>query len=512
MIGSNSRELSIVLKLQDQVSSELKGVQGRLESLRPTFNRMAGYGTAAFAGITAAIGVAANEARKAEDIESLFTLAFGNIKDEASDAAQTFADEFGRSESRIKDSLARVAFQFEASTNLSEEQMLRLSESMLPAAEGLALLDTNVEDGTQVMQAFSDALAGQNQQLGRMIGGYQESDIKTQALKEGIIEEGEELDRTARALALHSLFMDRTTASQEKMNEENRGTTDALIQLKDAVQTFKEAAGDPFLGLLKDIMEEITPIVQGIGEWVEENPELTKVIVLAVGALAGLVALLGTLGILILTVGPAVAFLATPFGIAVIAVMGLVAAGLYMWKNWEQVKKGLGMIWDAIKKIFWKGVDLALKYLFPLLPGGAIIKGIVENWDTIKEYLATALKNIVGVFSWAKDKIMSFLDPIIETAKKAIDLARRAKEMAGGAISGARDRVSSVIDRVTPFANGGIVTRPTMGLVGEAGPEAVIPLNKAGGFGGVTVNVYGDVSGRELVEKVKYQLSRELKR
>lgn len=29
-----------------------------------------------------------------------------------------------------------------------------------------------------------------------------------------------------------------------------------------------------------------------------------------------------------------------------------------------------------------------------------------------------------------------------------------------------------------PFAEGGIVTRPTMGLVGEAGPEAVIPLNQ----------------------------------
>ncbi len=37
---------------------------------------------------------------------------------------------------------------------------------------------------------------------------------------------------------------------------------------------------------------------------------------------------------------------------------------------------------------------------------------------------------------------------------------------------------------ITPFANGGIVRRPTVGLVGEAGPEAVIPLRSFanGGF------------------------------
>jgi len=33
------------------------------------------------------------------------------------------------------------------------------------------------------------------------------------------------------------------------------------------------------------------------------------------------------------------------------------------------------------------------------------------------------------------------------------------------------------------FASGGIVTRPTVGLIGEAGPEAIVPLNKAGALG-----------------------------
>jgi hypothetical protein len=41
------------------------------------------------------------------------------------------------------------------------------------------------------------------------------------------------------------------------------------------------------------------------------------------------------------------------------------------------------------------------------------------------------------------------------------------------------------------LANGGIVTSPTLALIGEAGPEAVIPLSQMGNMGGgmnITVN------------------------
>ena len=39
------------------------------------------------------------------------------------------------------------------------------------------------------------------------------------------------------------------------------------------------------------------------------------------------------------------------------------------------------------------------------------------------------------------------------------------------------------------FADGGIVNSPTAALIGEAGPEAVIPLNRMGSMGGSTVNI-----------------------
>jgi phage-related minor tail protein len=49
----------------------------------------------------------------------------------------------------------------------------------------------------------------------------------------------------------------------------------------------------------------------------------------------------------------------------------------------------------------------------------------------------------------------------------------------------------------TAFQHGGLVTKPTMGLVGEAGPEAIVPLGALGGGGGTTVNIYNQAPGTE---------------
>jgi hypothetical protein len=51
--------------------------------------------------------------------------------------------------------------------------------------------------------------------------------------------------------------------------------------------------------------------------------------------------------------------------------------------------------------------------------------------------------------------------------------------------------VPSAVPAPSPHAAGGIVVRPHVGLVGEAGPEAIIPLKKGGGgglLGSITVN------------------------
>ena len=62
---------------------------------------------------------------------------------------------------------------------------------------------------------------------------------------------------------------------------------------------------------------------------------------------------------------------------------------------------------------------------------------------------------------------------------------------------------------VTGLAEGGIVTRPIRALIGEAGPEAVIPLSKAGMVGSREIHLHiGNYMGDEMSKR---QLMRDLK-
>ena len=63
---------------------------------------------------------------------------------------------------------------------------------------------------------------------------------------------------------------------------------------------------------------------------------------------------------------------------------------------------------------------------------------------------------------------------------------------------------------VRPFAEGGIVTKAMMGLVGEAGAEAIIPLSKLGSMGSnITINVNAGMGtdgadvGQQIIEAIR---------
>jgi hypothetical protein len=57
--------------------------------------------------------------------------------------------------------------------------------------------------------------------------------------------------------------------------------------------------------------------------------------------------------------------------------------------------------------------------------------------------------------------------------------------------------------RIPRLAEGGIVSSPTLALIGEAGPEAVVPLDRLNSGGGVTINVTGGLAtSAEIGESV----------
>jgi len=74
------------------------------------------------------------------------------------------------------------------------------------------------------------------------------------------------------------------------------------------------------------------------------------------------------------------------------------------------------------------------------------------------------------------------------------------------------------------YASGGIVNKPTLGLVGEAGPEAIIPLSSARkdfasnkninvSVNGITVNMAGnEIDEEELAMKIGWQITKQIKK
>jgi hypothetical protein len=72
--------------------------------------------------------------------------------------------------------------------------------------------------------------------------------------------------------------------------------------------------------------------------------------------------------------------------------------------------------------------------------------------------------------------------------------------------------LQSVLASAPRMAEGGVVSNPTMALIGEAGPEAVIPLSQLGGFGGNTYNIYASGIGDQAIAQVVQNALQELNR
>ena len=144
---------------------------------------------------------------------------------------------------------------------------------------------------------------------------------------------------------------------------------------------------------------------------------------------------------------------------------------------------------------------------------------ILQNMASqITEKLAPAVKNtLVGAFGTLKEsmpgtldmlnKVLRALEGIVAAATAALDALDRVT--AGKASSGlgkGLGRLINPLGNIPGLAEGGIVTRPTLAMIGEGGQsEAVIPLDKLGKMGGgdIIINVTGGLAtSAEIGESV----------
>lgn len=475
MATSISRNVNFQMNLKNNATKELQGFHGQIEKLQPAFRKMALVGTASFAAIAAGVGKTVQMAGRAEDISALFDLAFSDTEDRMNKFVDEFANEFGRARTSIRQMASDMGFALSMGTDLASDSIADMTEELVFAAEALALADARIDSGEQAMLAFADAMNGSMQQARRYIPTLREANVEQKALEMGLIDVGGELSQTQRAMALYELIMEGTVMSQQRLTEAEGDYTDTKMRLSAAIQDASEVLGEQFLPMVTDLLERIVPVITKMGEWVEENPKLTRNLIIAAAAVSALVAGIGLLGMAIFVLKPAI------IGIGI--VIGALSLPILLI---------IGLIGVIVATIAF----LALNWR--------------EHWDTIKWATQQVTDKLTAIFKSAKERIMGFLQPIIDAAERAINLARRAKELAGGAISGARDRLQNFGAKITPFANGGIVTRPTLGMVGEAGPEAIIPLSKAGGMG-LTININGGFFGTDAGEELGDQIIKQLR-
>lgn len=170
--------------------------------------------------------------------------------------------------------------------------------------------------------------------------------------------------------------------------------------------------------------------------------------------------------------GAAVTFMTSPLGIAIIVIGLLVAAGVLLYKNWDKVKAKASELWEATKTVF-----------------SGMRDAITGAFDAAKEKVAAFFGWIGGKLSGLDEKISSI--PVIGTLYKGFKGGIGA---IGNALSGN--------SKVPALASGGVVTAPTLSLIGEGGePEAVIPLSKLEKIlGGASSSVGGGVTFAPVIQ------------
>jgi tape measure domain-containing protein len=157
-----------------------------------------------------------------------------------------------------------------------------------------------------------------------------------------------------------------------------------------------------------------------------------------------------------------------------------------IWQNvWTAIKNFITPIWEGIKTTAKGGFDwIVAKFNEVTAPINeawtSLWKGVGQVFTTVWEGVKETIKSS---FNWIIEKINSVIEALNNVASTGAD---------------ALGFDSFQIPKIPALANGGIVTRPTLALIGEAGPEAVLPLSKVGG-GGYGPTIYLTLTGNTFI-------------
>jgi hypothetical protein len=205
--------------------------------------------------------------------------------------------------------------------------------------------------------------------------------------------------------------------------------------LKNSIGETKESIGAALL----PVLEAVLPVLNKFAAWAQDNPKAFLAIAAAIGAVAAAIVVTN------------IAMALNPFSLIAAGVALLVVALVAAYNKFEWFRDGINAIVNTVIGFFAGMVNAAI---------GAV-NAIISAYNSI---------------------------PLLPDIPKAPTVP--VPQL--GATAAARPVAGRL--GIPRMAEGGIVTAPTLALIGEAGPEAVVPLDRMNTGGGVTVNVTGGLS------------------
>jgi hypothetical protein len=212
--------------------------------------------------------------------------------------------------------------------------------------------------------------------------------------------------------------------------------------LSNSIGETKESIGAALL----PVVEAVLPILNKFAMWAQDNPEAFLAIAGAIGAVAAAIVVTN------------IAMALNPFALIAAGVALLVVALVTAYNKFEWFRDGIKAIVNTVIGFFAGMVNAAI---------GAV-NAIVSAYNSI---------------------------PLLPDLPKVPNLP---VPQIGGTPTQVAGRMN-----LPRLAEGGIVSSPTLALIGEAGPEAVVPLDRMQSGGGITINVTGGLStSAEIGESV----------